>query len=98
MVCFVENCSFSFVLTFVLSYSNAHGFFVHNCTENFNIEIGQRKTLFISFQPDFSSSLVQRELFLYTSQGLVVLPVIAKFGIDQLALCNESQVFVRSHK
>jgi hypothetical protein len=73
-------------------YSSAHGFYVHNCTEHFYVEIGQRKTLFISFLPDFSASLVQRELFLYTSQGLVVLPVIAKFGSDQLALCNKYQV------
>eukprot|EP00026_Physarum_polycephalum_P000137 Phypoly_transcript_00137.p1 GENE.Phypoly_transcript_00137~~Phypoly_transcript_00137.p1 ORF type:complete len:1242 (+),score=287.70 Phypoly_transcript_00137:2577-6302(+) len=69
----------------------AHGFHVHNCTSQLSIHVGQRRSIFLSFLPDFSASQVQRELHLFTSQGLVVLPVIAKFGSDQLALCNEHQ-------
>lgn len=85
--------SFSFSFSFSnKTYSNAHGFSAHNCSDHFELEPGQSKILSVSFRPDFSSSFVQCELFVYTSQGLATIPLVAKFSLDQLILCSEKQV------
>ncbi|KAK8476803.1 hypothetical protein V6N13_052591 [Hibiscus sabdariffa] len=65
------------------------GFVVHSCT-SFYLEPGQSTKLLISYQTDFSSAVVQRDLELALATGIFVIPMKATLPVYMLNLCKRS--------
>eukprot|EP01097_Dermamoeba_algensis_P006934 TRINITY_DN4329_c0_g4_i2.p1 TRINITY_DN4329_c0_g4~~TRINITY_DN4329_c0_g4_i2.p1 ORF type:complete len:461 (+),score=180.83 TRINITY_DN4329_c0_g4_i2:583-1965(+) len=68
-----------------------YGFKVKNCT-SFSLLPGAATNISISFRPDFTASLVRRELWVMTSsQGLLSFPLVARIPDELLPLCIDAQ-------
>ncbi|KAL4367564.1 hypothetical protein GQ457_05G007060 [Hibiscus cannabinus] len=72
----------------------ADGFVVHSCA-SFYLEPGQSTKLLISYQPDFSSAVVQRDLELTLVTGIFVIPMKATLPVYTLNLCKRSEFWMR---
>ncbi|XP_068641575.1 uncharacterized protein [Aristolochia californica] len=64
------------------------GFMVHTC-KAFALAPGESRRLQISYQTDFSTSVVHRELELRMSSGIIVVPMKAHFPLKVLNLCRK---------
>ncbi|XP_068636662.1 uncharacterized protein [Aristolochia californica] len=65
------------------------GFMVHTCRA-FALAPGESRRLLISYQTDFSASVVHRELELRMSSGILVIPMKANFPLKVLNICRKS--------
>ncbi|KAG9450979.1 hypothetical protein H6P81_010944 [Aristolochia fimbriata] len=65
------------------------GFMVHTCRA-FALAPGESRRLLISYQTDFSASVVHRNLELRMSNGVLVIPMKATFPLKVLNLCRKS--------
>lgn len=81
----MSNC-----LNSIICCSEGYGFAVEGC-EPFLLGPGEQRDLRIAFRPDFSSSLVKRDLLISTSQGTHSYPLVATLPYDLLPLCVDSQ-------
>jgi hypothetical protein len=70
--------------------SEGYGFAVEDC-EAFLLGPGEVRDVRIAFRPDFSSSMVKRDLLIATSQGVHSFPLVATLPYDLLPLCVDSQ-------
>eukprot|EP01087_Luapelamoeba_hula_P000070 TRINITY_DN1003_c0_g1_i1.p1 TRINITY_DN1003_c0_g1~~TRINITY_DN1003_c0_g1_i1.p1 ORF type:complete len:1504 (+),score=275.36 TRINITY_DN1003_c0_g1_i1:1230-5741(+) len=68
-----------------------YGFDVENCNSFDSLEAGESAKVSISFRPDFSSSVVKRDLLVYTSQGVFTFALVATLPYELLPLCVDSQ-------
>ncbi|KAL6067249.1 hypothetical protein QOT17_009046 [Balamuthia mandrillaris] len=67
-----------------------YGFEVQECGSR-SLKPGEQLELTITFRPDFSSSLVRRELTVETVQGDYTFSLVATLPYDLLPLCVDSQ-------
>lgn len=67
---------------------SAYGFEVDSC-DGFSLSPGQSAELFVSFQPDFTAGVFQRDVQLITSAGTVQISVVANLPEHLLPLCSE---------
>ncbi|KAL6961505.1 hypothetical protein U1Q18_039275 [Sarracenia purpurea var. burkii] len=74
-----------------------NGFLVHTC-EGFTLEPGKSTKLLISYQADFSSLTVQRDLELALGTGIFVIPMKASLSLHMLNLCKKSMFWTRVKK
>ncbi|KAL6645444.1 hypothetical protein ACP70R_017052 [Stipagrostis hirtigluma subsp. patula] len=65
------------------------GFTLDNC-KGFNLAPSESIRMLISFQADFSSPMVQRDLELVMSNGIFVIPMTANIPICMLSQCRKS--------
>ncbi|XP_062216630.1 uncharacterized protein LOC133916800 [Phragmites australis] len=65
------------------------GFTVDNC-KGFNLAPSESIRMLISFQADFSSAMVQRDLELTMSTGIFVIPMTANIPVCMLSQCRKS--------
>ncbi|XP_057529655.1 uncharacterized protein LOC130808201 [Amaranthus tricolor] len=65
------------------------GFIVHNCG-GFSLEPGESMELELSYQSDFSTPLLQRELELILAFGILIIPMRATLPVHMLNLCRNS--------
>ncbi|XP_031497069.1 uncharacterized protein LOC116262115 isoform X1 [Nymphaea colorata] len=65
------------------------GFTVDTC-EGFTLQPGETMRLLVSYQTDFSASVVHRDLELAYSTGVLVIPMRATFPAYMLSLCRRS--------
>ncbi|KAK1588719.1 hypothetical protein Q3G72_026389 [Acer saccharum] len=73
------------------------GFMVHTCT-GFSLEPGESTKLLISYQTDFSSAMVHRDLELALATGIFVIPMKASLPVFMLNLCKKSVFWMRLKK
>ncbi|KAK2657429.1 hypothetical protein Ddye_010481 [Dipteronia dyeriana] len=73
------------------------GFMVHTCT-GFSLEPGESTKLLISYQTDFSSATVHRDLELALATGIFVIPMKASLPVFILNLCKKSVFWMRLKK
>uniref|UniRef100_A0A0A9DX01 Transmembrane protein 131-like N-terminal domain-containing protein n=1 Tax=Arundo donax TaxID=35708 RepID=A0A0A9DX01_ARUDO len=67
------------------------GFSVDNC-KGFNLGPSESIRMLISFQADFSSAMVQRDLELAMSTGIFVIPMSANIPVCMLSQCRKSYI------
>lgn len=65
------------------------GFMIHAC-KGFALKPGESTRLRISYQTDFSASVVHRDLELALATGIVVVPMKASLPVYMLSLCRKS--------
>ncbi|XP_021714276.1 uncharacterized protein LOC110682278 [Chenopodium quinoa] len=65
------------------------GFVVHNC-QGFSLKPGESLELGLSYQPDLSGPVVQRELELILDAGILVIPMQASIPPNSLNVCVDS--------
>ncbi|XXG61049.1 hypothetical protein AAC387_Pa04g2802 [Persea americana] len=65
------------------------GFVIHTC-KGFALEPGESTRLLISYQTDFSASVVHRDLELALAAGILVVPMKAILPVYMLSLCRKS--------
>jgi hypothetical protein len=88
---YVKTCVHDFgVADIVVAFSEGYGFAVEGC-EAFVLGPGEVRDVRIAFRPDFSSSMVKRDLLIATSQGTHSFPLVATLPYDLLPLCVDSQ-------
>ncbi|KAJ8770639.1 hypothetical protein K2173_021286 [Erythroxylum novogranatense] len=68
---------------------NLDGFSVHPCI-GFSLEPSESMTLLISYKADFSAPMVQRDLGLALSSGVLVIPMKASLPFHRFNLCRKS--------
>ncbi|GFY86509.1 hypothetical protein Acr_05g0001480 [Actinidia rufa] len=73
------------------------GFLVHTC-KGFVLEPGESTKLLVSYQPDFSAAMVQRDLELALGTGIHVIPMKAVLPLHILNLCKKSMFWMRVKK
>ncbi|XP_059645463.1 uncharacterized protein LOC132287019 [Cornus florida] len=73
------------------------GFVVHSC-KGFALEPGQSMKLLISYQTDFTAVMVQRDLELALTTGILVIPMKASLPVHMLNLCKKSVLWVQVKK
>ncbi|KAL0430303.1 UNVERIFIED_CONTAM: hypothetical protein Sradi_0656300 [Sesamum radiatum] len=73
------------------------GFLVHDC-KGFSLLPGESIMLQISYQSDFSSATIQRDLELALATGILVIPMKASLPIYLLNLCRRSVFWMRVKK
>ncbi|XP_057487911.1 uncharacterized protein LOC130773959 isoform X1 [Actinidia eriantha] len=73
------------------------GFLVHTC-KGFVLEPGESTMLLVSYQPDFSAAMVQRDLELALVTGIRVIPMKAVLPLHMLNLCKKSMFWMRVKK
>ncbi|PIN19129.1 hypothetical protein CDL12_08204 [Handroanthus impetiginosus] len=73
------------------------GFLVHNC-RGFSLLPGESIMLQISYQSDFSSATMQRDLELALATGILVIPMKASLPIYLLNFCKRSIFWMRLKK
>ncbi|XP_028078184.1 uncharacterized protein LOC114280058 [Camellia sinensis] len=73
------------------------GFVVHTC-KGFALEPGESTKLLISYQADFSTVMVQRDLELALATGIVVIPMKASLPLNMLNLCKKSMFRMQVHR
>ncbi|XP_057491463.1 uncharacterized protein LOC130777215 [Actinidia eriantha] len=73
------------------------GFLVHTC-KGFVLEPGESTKLLVSYQPDFSAAMVQRDLELALGTGIRVIPMKAVLPLHILNLCKKSMFWMRVKK
>lgn len=73
------------------------GFVVYNC-KSFSLKPGESVELEISYQTDFSASLVQRDLELTLVAGVLVIPMKASLPRHMLNFCRKSIFWARVKK
>ncbi|KAI9166078.1 hypothetical protein LWI28_025860 [Acer negundo] len=73
------------------------GFMVHTCT-GFSLEPGESTKLLISYQTDFSSAMVHRDLEIALATGIFVIPMKASLPVFMLNLCKKSVFWMRLKK
>ncbi|XP_062210141.1 uncharacterized protein LOC133911763 isoform X2 [Phragmites australis] len=65
------------------------GFTVDNC-KGFNLAPSESIRMLISFQADFSSAMVQRDLELAMTTGIFIIPMTANIPVCMLSHCRKS--------
>lgn len=73
------------------------GFRVHDC-KGFALEPGESTKLLISYQTDFSAAMLQRDLELALTTGILVIPMRATLPSYMLNLCKRSVFWMRVKK
>ncbi|KAH6761759.1 hypothetical protein C2S52_019192 [Perilla frutescens var. hirtella] len=73
------------------------GFFVHNC-KGFTLPPGEAVMLQISYQSDFSTATIQRDLELSLATGMLVIPMRASLPMLLLNFCKRSTFWMRLKK
>ncbi|KAL0380898.1 UNVERIFIED_CONTAM: hypothetical protein Sangu_0154100 [Sesamum angustifolium] len=73
------------------------GFLVHHC-KGFSLLPGESIILQISYQSDFSSATIQRDLELALATGILVIPMKASLPIYLLNFCRRSVFWMRVKK
>lgn len=73
------------------------GFVVHNC-RGFSLEPGESFELGLSYQSDFSTPVVKRELELILAVGILVIPIQASIPLNTIHLCSKSIIWLRLRK
>ncbi|PON43967.1 Transmembrane protein 131-like [Parasponia andersonii] len=73
------------------------GFVVHTC-KGFAIEPGEMSKVLISYQTDFSASVVHRDLELVLATGILVIPMKGTIPIYTLNVCKRSVFWMRVKK
>ncbi|KAL8168046.1 hypothetical protein V2J09_009545 [Rumex salicifolius] len=73
------------------------GFQVHNC-KGFSLEPGESSKLQLSYQTDFTSSLVERDLELIMASSRLVIPMKATVPVFMLNSCRKSLFSFRVKK
>ncbi|KAL0461476.1 UNVERIFIED_CONTAM: hypothetical protein Slati_0035200 [Sesamum latifolium] len=73
------------------------GFLVHDC-KGFSLLPGESIMIQISYQSDFSSATIQRDLELALATGILVIPMKASLPIYLLNLCRRSVFWMRVKK
>ncbi|KAK4409738.1 hypothetical protein Sango_0046800, partial [Sesamum angolense] len=73
------------------------GFLVHHC-KGFSLLPGESIVLQISYQSDFSSATIQRDLELALATGILVIPMKASLPIYLLNFCRRSVFWMRVKK
>ncbi|PKA49126.1 hypothetical protein AXF42_Ash010811 [Apostasia shenzhenica] len=68
---------------------SSNGFVIHSC-KGFTLAPGESAQLLISYQPDFSTSVVHRDLELAMANGILVIPMKASIPICMLNLCKKA--------
>jgi hypothetical protein len=74
----------------IICCSEGYGFAVEGCGA-FVLGPNEERDVRIAFRPDFSSSLVKRDLLVSTTQGVHSFPLVATLPYDLLPLCVDSQ-------
>lgn len=69
------------------------GFSVHNC-KGFSLEPGESMRLQLSYQTDFSSATIQRNLELVLATGILVIPMKASLPMYMLDFCKRAMFWV----
>lgn len=69
------------------------GFRVHTC-DRFSLVPGQSIELLVSYQSDFSASVVYRDLELAMSSGILVIPMQASLPDYMVILCQKSFIWL----
>ncbi|XP_042462123.1 uncharacterized protein LOC122045817 [Zingiber officinale] len=67
------------------------GFTIHEC-EHFTLEPGESVRLVISYNADFSTHVVQRDLELALSTGIFVIPMKASLPFDMFSQCRQTLI------
>lgn len=67
------------------------GFTIHEC-EYFTLEPGESVRLVISYNADFSTYVVQRDLELSLSPGIFVIPMKASLPFDMFSQCRQTLI------
>ena len=70
------------------------GFMVHTCG-SFSIEPGEFSKVMISYQTDFSATVVRRDLELVLATGILVIPMKATVPVYMLNVCKKSVFWIR---
>ncbi|KAL6224786.1 hypothetical protein ACLB2K_003641 [Fragaria x ananassa] len=70
------------------------GFMVQPC-KGFSLQPGESAKLLISYQTDFSTPVVQRDLELALATGILVIPMKASLPFYMLSTCRESVFWMR---
>lgn len=73
------------------------GFLVHTC-KGFALQPNESKKLIISHQTDFSAAIIQRDLQLALSTGILVIPMKASLPMSMLNVCKKSLLWMRVKK
>ncbi|KAM6591423.1 hypothetical protein CsatA_014028 [Cannabis sativa] len=73
------------------------GFVVHTC-KGFAIEPGELTKVLISYQTDFSASVVHRDLELVLATGILVIPMKGTLPMFMLNVCKKSIFWTRFKK
>lgn len=73
------------------------GFMVHTC-RGFAIEPGELSKVLISYQTDFSATVVHRDLELVLATGILVIPMKATLPMHMLNVCKRSVFWMRVKK
>ena len=73
------------------------GFMVHTC-KGFAIEPGEMSKVLISYQTDFSASVVHRDLELVLATGILVIPMKGTLPVYMLNVCKRSVLWTRVKK
>lgn len=73
------------------------GFSVHACN-GFALQPGESTKLLISYRPDFSAAMVQRDLELALGSGILVIPMKATLPLYMFNLCKKSIFWTRVKK
>ncbi|EXB55923.1 hypothetical protein L484_008274 [Morus notabilis] len=73
------------------------GFMVHTC-RGFSIEPGELSKVLISYQTDFSATVVHRDLELVLATGILVIPMKATLPMHMLNVCKRSVFWMRLKK
>uniref|UniRef100_A0A2P2KCL8 Uncharacterized protein MANES_12G100500 n=2 Tax=Rhizophora mucronata TaxID=61149 RepID=A0A2P2KCL8_RHIMU len=74
------------------------GGFLVNSSKGFSLEPGESKKLLISFQADFSASMLQRDLQLAFDGGIFVVPMKAILPLYMLNFCRKSVLWMQVEK
>ncbi|KAL1809906.1 hypothetical protein ACET3Z_026896 [Daucus carota] len=73
------------------------GFLVHAC-KGFALQPNESKKLVISYQSGFSAAIIQRDLQLALSTGILVIPMRASLPTSMLHVCKRSLLWTRVKK
>lgn len=65
------------------------GFLIHEC-HGFTLEPGESKRMLLSYEPDFSTAIVHRDLELALPTGIFVIPMKASLPVNMLDLCRKN--------